>query len=125
MAGYIGGVDSQPDEEPDRDDAGEDQAEDRASQVLRTFLGEPMLWPVGLVLFLSTSSFGALVLVYAIRLRGIAAGMALLLLIFMTVYRLDPDIRARKLRPSSAVLLAFWAGSTIVAFVLNSLGAFR
>ena len=113
------------DTEPDHAAEGEEEAEDRASRVLRTFFGEPMLWPVGLVLFLSASSFGAMVLVYAIRLRGIAAGMALLVLIFMTVYRLDPDIRARKLRPSSAVLLAFWAGSAAVGFVLNSMGAFR
>lgn len=121
------------DERDERDEAerdgeappdGSPLSEDRVARVLRTFREEPTLWPVGLVVFLSLSSFGALVLVYAIQLRGIAAGIALILLIFMTVYHLDPDIRARKLRPTSAVLMAFWAGSGVVALLLNGMGAF-
>ena len=99
--------------------------DDRVSRVLHVFLQEPMLWPVGLVLLLSAASFGSLILVYAIRLRGIAAGIALLLLLFVTVYRLDPDIRAKRLRPASALLLAFWVASALIAFLLDQLGAFR
>ncbi len=102
----------------------EDPQEDRATQVLRTFAGEPMLWPVGLVVFLCATSFGALILVMAIRARELLPGIGLLLLIFLTVYRLEPDIRSRSLRPTSILLLAFWAGSALVGFILSSLGAF-
>ena len=105
---------------PEQPEAGED----RTSRVLRTFLHEPTLWPVALVVFLSASSFGALILVMAIRARALLPGVALLLLIFATVYRLEPDIRTRRLRPASAVLLAFWAGSAVVGVILSSLGAF-
>lgn len=100
-------------------------AEDRATRILRTFFHEPTLWPVGLVLFLSASSFGALILVFAIRLRGLAAGAALLVLIFLTVWQLDPDIRARRLRPTSALLLCLWAGSAVTGWALDRLGAFQ
>ena len=110
-------------------DDGSNEAEakkpDRASQVLETFLGEPMLWPVAIVVYLSLCSFGALCLLYALRMRGILAGLLLLILIFVTVYHLDPDIRARKLRPSSALLVAIWVGSAAVGVILNAMGAFQ
>ena len=98
---------------------------DRFARVVRTFVDEPMLWPVGLVVYLSLCSFGALILVYALRMRGIAASLALLLLIFMTVYRLDTDRKAGKLSPGGGLLIAFWAGSALEAFALGSIGAFQ
>ena len=113
--------------EPKRDEEPEStelpEREETATRVLRTFLEEPMLWPVGLVLFLCASSFGALILVFAIRLRTLPAGIALLLVIFLTVWNLDGDIRQRRLRPTSAVVLAIWAGSAVVGVVLDRLGA--
>jgi hypothetical protein len=99
-------------------------AEDRASRVLRTFAEEPTLWPVAVVVFLSAISFGSLILVMAIRARSLVAGLALLMLIFLTVYRLDPDIRAKRLRPMSVALVAFWIGSASVGALLAWLGAF-
>jgi len=60
----------------------------------------------------------------AVRARSFVAGLALLLLLFLSVYRLDPDIRARKLRPASQLLLAFWVGSAVVGALLSWLGAF-
>lgn len=107
-----------------RPEPGEPPSEDRANRILRSFLHEHTLWPVGLVLFLSLSSFGALILVFAIRLRGLVAGAALLALIFLTVWHLDPDIRARRLRPTSALLLALWAASAVAGWALDRLGAF-
>lgn len=82
-----------------------------------------MLWPVGLVVALTFVTFGAAILVYALRLQAIVAGIALLLMIFGTVWGLDQDVRSRRLRPRSAVILGLWIGSAIVAFVLDRLGA--
>jgi hypothetical protein len=112
--------------EPADDGAAESapEPEDRVHRVLRTFAEEPMLWPVGLVVFLSAISFGALILVMAVRARSFLAGVALLLLVFLTVYRLDPDIRAKRLRPASRLLLAYWVGSAAVGALLSWLGAF-
>ncbi len=101
-----------------------DEAPDRTTRVLRIFLTEPMLWPVGVVLFLSGISFGALILLYALQMRGLAAGAALLVLIFGTVRSLGPDLQARRLSPASALLLAFWLGSAGVGAILMALGAF-
>ena len=99
--------------------------EDPAETVLRTFLGEPLLWPVGLVLFLVAATCGATMLVFAIRLRGIVAGIALLMLIFLTVWGLGPDIKERRLRPISRLVFCLWLGSGVVAWALDGLGAFQ
>jgi len=99
--------------------------EDGAARVLRTFLGEPMLWPVGLVVLLTLVTFGAAILVFAIRVRSLFPGIALLLLIFLTVWGLDRDIRERRLRPVSRLVLGLWAGSALAAVALEWLGAFR
>jgi hypothetical protein len=110
------------------DDAGNgpgEPLEDHATRVLRIFIEEPMLWPVGLVVLLCASSFGAFILVFAIRLRSLGAGLALLVLIFLTVWKLDADIRARRLRPTSVLLLGLWAGSAVVGVALEWLGAFH
>ena len=103
----------------------EPQREDRAANVLRTFLEEPMLWPVGLVVILTAITFGACVLVFAVRVRSLFAGIALLLLVFVSVYALDADVRQRRLRPASWLLLGIWAGSALAAVGLEWLGAFR
>lgn len=99
--------------------------EDPAEKVLRTFLGEPLLWPVALVLFLVAATCGATMLVFAIRLRGIVAGIALLLLLFLTVWGLEQDIRERRLRPVSWLVFGLWLGSALVAWILDGLGAFQ
>ena len=99
--------------------------EDRAERVLQVFLEEPMLWPVGLVVCLTVVTFGAAILVFAIRMRGLVAGAALLMLIFVSVWGLDRDIRERRLRPASRLVLALWVGSGLAAVGLEWLGAFR
>lgn len=99
--------------------------DDRAEHVLRTFLEEPMLWPVALVVFLTAITFGAAILVFAIRLRGLVAGAALLGLIFLSVWGLDQDIRERRLRPTSRVVLGLWVGSGLAAVALDWLGALQ
>jgi hypothetical protein len=98
--------------------------EDRPS-VVRTFLEEPMLWPVGLVVILTAVTFGAWILVFAVRVRSPFAGIALLLLVFLSVYGLDQDIRQRRLRPESWLILTIWGGSALAAVALEWLGAFR
>lgn len=110
---------SDPEPKPPSDDP----SPDRAERVLRIFLEEPMLWPVGLVVLLTFATFGGAILVFAIRSRAILPGVAMLLLIFMTVWGLDADIRARRLRPVSWIVLGTWVASGLVAVALESLGA--
>ena len=98
-------------------------SEDRAEQVLRVFLEEPMLWPVGLVVCLTFVTFGGVILLFAIRLRGWLAGGALLLLIFLSVLGLDRDIRERRLRPASRLVIGLWLGSGLAAVALEWLAA--
>ena len=101
----------------------EPQDESRHEQVIRTFVDEPMLWPVAIVLVLTVVTFGAAILVFAIRLRSLFACIALLLLIFMTVWGLEQDFRERRLRPASRVVLGLWGGSALAAVGLEWLGA--
>lgn len=111
--------------DPPPTDPADPSDDDRAERVIRTFLEEPMLWPVGLVVMLTLMTFGAAILVFAIRLRGLMAGIALLILIFLTVWGFDQDIRERRLRPVNRLVLGLWAGSALAAFALEWLGAFR
>lgn len=83
-----------------------------------------MLWPVAAVLLLTAMTFGAAILLYAVRLRAVVPGIALLVLIFLTVWGLDQDVRERRLRPVSRVVVAVWVGSAVGAAILDSLGAF-
>ena len=44
--------------------------ESRVERVLETFLDEPMLWPVAAVVLLTAMTFGAAILLFALRVRG-------------------------------------------------------
>jgi hypothetical protein len=99
--------------------------EDRAAEVIRSFLSEPLLWPVGLVVVLTLATFGGAILLFAIRLRSFLPGIALLILIFLTVWGLEADFRERRLRPVSRVVLGLWGASALAAVGLEWLGAFR
>ena len=98
---------------------------DRVDRAVRIVLDEPLLWPVAVAVLLAFSAFGAAILVFALRARGLFAGAALLVLIFLTVYGLDVDIRERRLRPQSRVVLALWATSALGAIALEWLNVFR
>ena len=98
--------------------------EDRVEQVLQIFLEETLLWPVAAVVLLTAMTFGAAILLYAVRLHAIFPGIALLILIFLTVPRLARDVRERRLRPASRVVLGMWLGSAVGAVALERLGAF-
>lgn len=84
---------------------------------------EPLLWPVALVMFLVVCTFGAAILTSALRLRGLISGAAMLVLIFLTVWGFDADIRERRLRPQSLLALLLWLGSGLAALALSRLGA--
>ncbi len=85
---------------------------------------EPLLWPVAAVMVLVVCTFGAAILVFALRLRSLLSGAMLLFLIFVTVWGLDVDIRERRLRPRSRLVLGLWIGSGLFAAGLEWLGAF-
>ena len=96
--------------------------EDRVERVLRAFREESLLWPVAAVVLLTAMTFGAAILLYAVRLRAILPGIALLILVFLTVWGLDQDLRERRLRPVNRVVLGVWLGSAAGAVALERLG---
>ena len=98
--------------------------EDRVEQVLQIFLEETLLWPVAAAVLLTAMTFGAAILLYAVRLHAILPGIALLILIFLTVSRLVRDVREQRLRRASRVVLGMWLGSAVGAVALERLGAF-
>ena len=87
----------EPEDSRTPDPAGRDPFD----HVLAVVREEPLLWPVAVAACLVVCTFGAAILVFALRLRSLVSGAALLLLIFVTVWGLDVDIRQRRLRPQS------------------------
>jgi hypothetical protein len=90
--------------------------------VTRVVSEEPLLWPVATVAWLIFCTFGAFVLFFALRVRSLPAGVALLFVLFLTVWGLDRDIRARRLSGQNKLVLSLWAGSAVGAFGLEWLG---
>lgn len=107
--------DSQQPEEP--------ASSDPFGQVTQTVREEPLLWPVAVVVWLVLCTFGGFLLFYAVRLRSLMAGMALIFVIFFTVWGADQDIRERKLSGKNVLVLSLWAGSALMAFALDRMGA--
>ena len=95
---------------------------DRFAEIAGSFLSEPMLWPVGIVVLLCFASFLAAVLSNALRgaLPALAA-LALLLLVSFRVIHLD--IRARRWRGPGAFMAALWLAGIALAFALTAMGA--
>ncbi len=109
--------------EPEHPNAPDPASRDPLDHVLAVVREEPLLWPVAGVACLVVCTFGAAILVFALRLRSLVSGAALLLLIFVTVWGLDVDFRERRLRPRSRLLLGLWLGSGLLAVGLEWLGA--
>ena len=103
--------------------ATKEHPEDSTVKLIRIVVDDPLLWPVALVVFLIATTFGGMILLFAVRLRGLFAGVMLLMLLFLTVWGLDTDIRERRLRPQNRVVLCVWLGSALAAVVLEWLGA--
>ena len=109
--------------EPEDSSAPDPAGRDPFDHVLAVVREEPLLWPVALVACLVVCTFGAAILVFALRLRSGVSGGLLLLGIVVTVWGLEVDIRERRLRPQSQLVLGLWLGSGLVAAGLAWLGA--
>ena len=92
--------------------------------LLERVLGQPRLWPVAAVGLLAAVAAGAVILALAVEARHFLSGIALLILLFLTVWGLEADIRTRRLRARNRVVLAVWLASTIGAIGLARLGTF-
>ena len=91
-------------------------------KVVRIVRDEPLLWPVAVASWLVVCTFGSFIVFYALFVRSLVAGVALLLAIFVTVWGADADIRERRLSLKSALVLSLWAGSLLAALGLARLG---
>jgi hypothetical protein len=96
---------------------------DPFATVSRAVREEPLLWPVATASWLICCTFGAFVLFYALRVRSITAGVAMLFVLFFTVWGFDRDLRDRRLSGRNALVLSLWAGSALGAYGLELLGA--
>ena len=94
-----------------------------AAGLLVRILGQPLLWPVAAVGLLAAVAAGALILALAVGARDFLSGIALLILLFLTVWGLEADIRTRRLSTRNRVVVALWLASAIGAFALEQLGA--
>jgi hypothetical protein len=99
------------------------ETDDPFEHVAEIVRQEPLLWPVATVVALVLCTFGAAILVFALRLRSPISGAMLLFLIFVTVWGVDVDIRQRRLRPQTRVVVVLWLGSGLFAVGLSWLGA--
>ena len=110
--------------EPEDPRAPDPASRDPLGHVLAVVREEPLLWPVAAVACLVVCTFGAAILVFALRLRSAVSGGLLLLGIAVTVWGLEVDLRERRLRPQSQLVLLLWLGSGLEAVGLAWLGAF-
>lgn len=99
----------------------QESALDRA---LLEYVRDPGLWPVLVVAVLIAATFGAALLLFALRLRNPFALAALALTIGVSLRGLEPSLRARRLRPAGAILLGLWTASGALAGGLIALGVF-
>jgi len=98
-----------------RDD--EDGAFPTVDELIGTFLGEPSLLPVVIVILLSGGAFGAAALILTVLDRNPFAAAALLLITGMTV---DMCLQARKkqrFRNVARLIGLIWAASVALAII--------
>ena len=82
-----------PDDSSAPDPATPNDPFERLVEIVRE---EPLLWLVATVMVLVVCTFGAAILVFALRLRNPISGAMLLFLNFVTEWGLDVDIRQRR-----------------------------
>jgi len=104
----------------------ERREEDRPAfeRALSEYVRDPALWPVAIVALLIASTFGAAILLFALRERSWPAIAALLVLLFASVRSVDRDLRRRRLGPAARLVLGLWSASLLIAVGLIALGAF-
>lgn len=76
--------------------------------MIEIFLEDPGLWPVLVVLVLVASTLGASLVVLAVQDRRIPAMAALALLVGVTLFGLDSDIRRRSLGRGAKLVISVW-----------------
>jgi len=90
---------------------------------LEYVLARPLLWPLAALGLLGVVAAGAWTLALALGERDFLSGIALLILLFLTVWGLEVDIRTRRLRGRNWLVLGVWLASGIGALALEQLGA--
>lgn len=106
-----------PRPDPDREDAQDDEAFPSLDELIGTFLTEPALIPVIIVVLGSGGAFGAALLVLSAVDRNPFAMGALVLIAGMTV---DISLRARKevgMRNLALLIGLVWAAAVLLAGV--------
>lgn len=91
---------------------------------IRPYFSDPALWPVTIVLLIVFATFGATILLTALRSRNLFAVGALLALAVATAEAVRLDLRRRRLGAASGLILGLWALSALVAAVAAWFGAF-
>jgi hypothetical protein len=87
---------------------------------LRVFVTEPTLWPVTAAAVLIAATFGAAVISYAWHDRNIAAQGALVILAGLSVFTMEPELRALRPGLATASVLVLWILSFLGSFALTA-----
>ncbi len=108
----------------DREETGQPKSDsDRLDRLLAPLFEDSPLWPLLLVGIFTVATFGAGIVTLALLERSIAAMGALALLVFLTFYGLDENIRQRRLGRVGWLAVVLWvltlAGGGGYAFLVS------
>jgi hypothetical protein len=98
--------------------------ESSLDRFLEPFFTDSGLWPTVFVAGGIVATFGAAIVLMALRARNLFALAALALLVVMSGDVLQRDLRQRRLGRASRVVLALWSLVTLTAAGALTLGIF-
>ena len=107
-----------------RDSDGRDAVPSALGDHLMIFVREHTLWPVTAVAALTAAAFGASVISLALDEGSLPARGALAILVALSIFAMEPEIRRRRPGIATGIVVVLWAlsigGSLLSAFWLPS-----
>ena len=103
----------------------DEPADSRVERLLRPFVEDTMLWPVGIVILAHAIAFMTPVLVMGLRDRRPVFLLALFLMIGMTVVHIGERVRGQGgVGVTGGALLSIWVGAGAAAWLSAHYGLF-
>lgn len=109
---------SEQDEEPGEDAGG------RLERLIAPYFREPTLWPVLLVLLVHAAVVLAVLLLAAVRARGLAALAAMALLLVLSADGVRRDLQRRRLGLVSRAVGVIWILAALAAWGAHRTGIY-
>jgi hypothetical protein len=96
----------------------------RVEELLRPFFSDSALWPVLVVLFAALTTFGAALLLLALKARSAYAIAALVVILGVSLDALRGPLRRRRFGIAGGSIVAFWLLSALLAGLAAHQGLF-